>query len=187
MTPRRTTPTVVLLLAAASLPCLGGCSGPNSLLASPTTVGSLRTSVSHLQHQNEQLKRQVADLKADTHNLEDQLVQEEARNGDLAARLDDARHALRGRGGDTSSSSVDHGPVDPPQRTLPAGQSSRKKRKAPFAQIPGPVDAPTPGEQEGAPVKDLRQDKFGPQSSRSQGSGWLPVARGPMTPFAQVR
>ncbi|MDR3632708.1 MAG: cell division protein ZapB [Isosphaeraceae bacterium] len=174
----------ILVVAVASIPCLGGCAGQSSFLNSGTATGSLRTSVSHLQYENEQLKRQVADLKSETRNLEDQIVQEEARNGDLTARLDDARHALRGNGADASASSLDPEPVDPPQRTLPAGRSTKKKRKPPFAQIPGRVDEPPPSDVEGAPVKDLRGDASSPQTWRGDGSGWLPVAR---SPFSLVR
>ena len=175
----------LLILALASVPSfVAGCAGQSSLLSSRTSVGSLRTSVSHLQHENEQLKRQVADLKAETHNLDDQLVQEEARNGDLAARLDDARHALRGHGADGATSALE---ADPPQRTLPAGRSTKKKRKPPYAQIPGAADDTPADDANGIPVKDLRGDASGPPSRGGDNHGWLPVARGPMSPLAVVR
>jgi hypothetical protein len=172
-------------VALAGVPLCGGCAGQSRLLGSRTTVGSLRTSVSHLQHENDQLRRQVADLKSETRTLEDQLVQEEARNGDLAARLDDARHALRGHAADGSSSSLDPEPDDPPQRTRPAGRTTRKPRKPPFARIPGPgpVEQPPPDDTPGAPVKDLRSDAG---ALRGTG-GWLPIARGSTMPFSVVR
>jgi hypothetical protein len=187
MTRGRTT-RLVFALALAGVPWVGGCAGQSSLLSSRTNVGGLRTSVAHLQHENEQLRRQVADLKSETRNLEDQLVQEEARNGDLTARLDDARHALRSHGTDDATSSLEAGPADPPQRTLPAGRSTKKRRKAPFAQIPGRVEEPPPADDmQGARVKDLRSDATGPQTWRGGSRGWLPVAHGPAGADTTVR
>ena len=58
----------------------------------------MKTTISHLQFENEQLKTEVAKLKEESRSFEDRLVQEQVHNGDLAARLDDARNLLRDRG-----------------------------------------------------------------------------------------
>lgn len=176
----------ILALAVTGLAPVAGCAGQSSLLAGRTTVGSLRTSVSHLQYENEQLKRQVADLKTDTRKLEDQLVQEEARNGDLAARLDDARHALRTNGSDGSTASAEPEPIEPAQRARPAGRSNRTKRKPPFAQIPGSAETPS-GDDEGTADDVPAGRGSGPQSWRDKGDGWLPVARRPTSAGSQFR
>jgi hypothetical protein len=175
---------IALLVVAAALPWLGGCAGQNSLLSSRTTVGSLRSRVSHLQYENEQLQKQVADLGSEKHRLEDELVQEEARSGDLAARLDDARHALRGRG-DGTVSSEDSELSETPQRALPAGRSTRKKRKAPFAQIPSRSEPFGPGDEPNDSAKG--DDDPGPQTWRGDEGRWVPIARMPAAPPARVR
>ena len=84
----------------------------------------------------------MAQLKTENRTIEDQLVQEETDNGELTARLDDARHQLSQRGVDfdaqsssTTSRDLDGGPDA--KITIPAGQSNRKRRKPPFTQIPG--------------------------------------------------
>ena len=51
----------------------------------------MKTTISHLQFENEQLKTEVAKLKEESRSFEDRLVQEQVHNGDLAARLDDWR------------------------------------------------------------------------------------------------
>jgi len=114
-------------------------------------VGQLKTSLSHLEFENEQMKRQVAKLEQESRGLEDRLAQEQMDNGDLAARLDDARNLLRDRGLDADTRLGSHrserrsqgyaaGNDDGDVHTVPAAQSSRKRRKAPFARIPGRLD-----------------------------------------------
>lgn len=184
---RHSRPLLNLALAFAGLAPAAGCAGQSSLLASRTTVGSLRTSVSHLQYENEELKRQVADLKADGRKLEDQLVQEETRNGDLTARLDDARQALRTHGSDGAASSLEPEPIEPPQRARPAGRSNKSKRKPPFAQIPGwGADSPSEDD-EGTSEEGSRAGGSGPHTWRDKGDGWFPVARRPMSAISQIR
>ena len=77
---------------------LSGCSQSRPMLSQRTSVGSLKTGLSQLEFQNQQLRQQVANLKADNRRIEDQLVQEETANGELSARLDDARNLLGRRG-----------------------------------------------------------------------------------------
>ena len=82
------------------------------------------------------------------------MVEQEQDNGELTARLDDARNLLRERGvdpGERAEASPD-GSRDPSDggdnvRTLPAG---RKRRKPPVARIPGQFTpaAPDRGEED---------------------------------------
>jgi hypothetical protein len=165
-------------------------------------VGQLKTSLSHLELENEQLKRQVAKLEQDGRGLEDRLVQEQMDNGDLAARLDDARNLLRDRGLDADtrlgshrserksqgfSAGDDDG--DAGRRTLPAAQSSRKRRKPPFARIPGSLqDLPTSQEDDEADSAQgsrespsgSRRSRFGDdldhRAARTRQRAWNPVA-----------
>jgi hypothetical protein len=137
------------MLLLVSLVTIAGCAGRESVLTSGSSVGQLKTTLSHLQFENEQLKTKVAQLEEEHRTVEDRLVQEQIHNGDLAARLDDARNLLRdrglesdtrmgARGGDSRpvGSDDDRGRV----RTLPAGRSTKKPRKPPAARIRGDGD-----------------------------------------------
>ncbi len=163
-------------------------------------MGQLKTSLSHLEFENEQLKRQVAKLEQEGRGLEDRLVQEQVDNGDLAARLDDARNLLRDRGIDADTRLGAHrserkspgystGDDDDGVRTLPAAQSSRKRRKPPFARIPGRLDdLPKSQDDDGSdwvpggrPSQSDRRrsgsgDSLDRHASRTSPSTWLPVA-----------
>src|SRR5690348_418427 len=77
---------------------LAGCAQTGTTFPRRTSMGTLKTSLSHLEYENQQLRREVAQLKTDTRDIEDRLVQEEAHNGELKATLDDARHLLSQRG-----------------------------------------------------------------------------------------
>jgi hypothetical protein len=173
------------------LPCvlaaMAGCAGSGSLLSPQTTVGSLKASVSHLEYENQQLRRQVATVEKENRQVENRLVQEEALTGELHARLDDARTLIghRDSGAAASATDVDPGP-EPPAKTLPAGRTTRKGRKPPFAQIPGRIDTVPPAtDDDGDPPRDetpttssrWRVDP-GPQSRNDDMTVWLPVARG---------
>ena len=68
-----------------------------SLTGGPT-VGQLKTSLSHLEYENAPVEATVAKLEQENRSMEDRLVQEQIDNGDLTARLDDARNLLRDRG-----------------------------------------------------------------------------------------
>jgi hypothetical protein len=139
--------------AVAILVVIGfsGCSGRSSFLSGGPTMGQLKTSVAHLEYENAQMKRDLAKLRRENRSMEDRLVQEEQDNGELTARLDDARNLLRERGMDPveranagrgGSGEVDEGGRGP--RTLPAGQSTRKRRKPPVARIPGQFSPSAP-------------------------------------------
>src|SRR5262249_26814729 len=127
--------TLLVLLSGAGW--CAGCSQNGPFLSSRTTVGTLQSSVSHLEFENGQLRRQVAQLKSENRQIEDHLVQEESRNGELTARINDleGQTASGGSGWDDRSREERDA-----ARALPAGQSSRKRRKPPVARIPGLID-----------------------------------------------
>jgi hypothetical protein len=176
-----------LLLASAGV--LLGCAQSGPLLSRGTTLGTLKTSVSHLEFENSQLRRELAKAKSESREFEDRLVQEERTNDDLKSRLDDARNLLSQRGNDLGGSSspprLEPGSSDPPPaQTLPAGRSTRKRRKPPFVQIPGRIDAEPPSDSKEKKADDLFEtpttpgrDEFGPHSRRDDLEHWLPVAQ----------
>ncbi len=183
---------------AITLLMITGCAGRESILTGGPTAGQMKTSLSHLQYENEQLKTEVARLKEESRSMEDRLVQEQIHNGDLTARLDDARNILRDRGLDTETRvgarTKGKRNTDPEDeiaqpRTLPAGRTSKKPRKPPAASIPGDLDLPTasdePEPQTGtisfkAPGSTSRRSAFSEDSTRSVSEDddlrWQPVA-----------
>src|SRR3954452_817405 len=132
---------IALVLAASGL--LAGCSQMGTTFPRRTTVGTLKSSVSQLEFENDKLRREVAQLKTDSRDIEDRLVQEETENGTLKAKLDDARHLLSQRGydfgGEQPSALGRGGDRSDSPNTVPAGQSTRKRRKPPFTRIPGRI------------------------------------------------
>ncbi|SIO61010.1 hypothetical protein SAMN05444166_6606 [Singulisphaera sp. GP187] len=191
-------PKIVTLVAVSGL--LTGCAqtGTGITLPRRTSMGTLKTSLSHLEYENQQLRKEVAQLKTDSREIENKLVMEETDNGDLRARLDDARLQLSQRGVDfdaqssaTTSRDLDGG-ADA-RNTIPAAQSSRKRRKAPFTQIPGRIETiPRIDPNDDEHVIDPRPthgDAFGPQSSLNDPDRWLPIAHGTTAsnPKKQVR
>lgn len=162
----------------------------------------MKTSLSHLQYENEQLKTEVARLKEESRSMEDRLVQEQIHNGDLTARLDDARNILRDRGFDTDTKvgsrargkkSADPDDEIAQPRTLPAGQRTKKPRKPPAASIPGDLDdLPTASDEPESKAGTLsfkspgftrRRPAFPDDSHRSVSEDdylrWQPVATAP--------
>jgi hypothetical protein len=172
------TPWLAFVLAALSPGCAG--TGSSSLLSPPATVSSLKTNLSHMEYENRQLKSQLSRLDADNREIENELVQEKSANGELSARLDDARTLLsqRGLNGDNG---LDLGTGA--GKMLPAGQSNKKRRKPPFAQIPGRID-PVPADEDGDQTSSdpKSRDGLGAQSRNGGGGGgtlqWFPVADG---------
>ena len=157
---------------------VSGCAGRETVLTGGPSSSQLKVSLSHLQYENEQLKTEVAKLKEETRSMEDRLVQEQIHNGDLTARLDDARNILRDRGLDTDTrigsrakgtKSDDPDDESPQPRTLPAGRTTKKPRKPPSASIPGDLDnLPT--------ASDDSESSGGTISFRSSGSTSRPPA-----------
>jgi len=148
-----------------------------------TTVGTLKSSVSQLEFENDKLRREVAQLKTDSRDIEDRLVQEETENGTLKAKLDDARNLLSQRGynfGDDGSSSLSRNGGRSDANTLPAGQSTRKRRKPPAIQIPGRMEVVDPADDEHviAPNRRMREDVGSQSRLFSDNERWLPIAQG---------
>jgi hypothetical protein len=200
-------------LLSATLSVSTGCSGQSGFLTGGPTVGQMKTSLSHLEYENVELKRSVAKLQQENRSMEGRLVQEQIDNGDLTARLDDARNLLRDRGiesdvrvgsrrpggNGTGSSREDD---DTSGRTVPASRAERQRRKPPFAQISGQVDALPSVEDDDNSSKRKSRARRNTKSDRSgQGfddvldnhsyhSGqlrWNPVARADDDSTIQIR
>jgi hypothetical protein len=204
-------PTVGSTLICAVFCAFAGCSGQSSFLTGGPTVGQLKSSLSHLEFENEQLKKRTAKLERENRSMEDRLVQEQIDNGDLTARLDDARNLLRDRGVDTDvrlgsrrRGEGDPGATDDDEshaRTLPTGRASRPRRKTPFAQISGPVNLPPATQDDDHPAVDSRKnrdtrtnrstdqldDTLDHHSFHSGPLQWLPVAGAPADSTIQIR
>lgn len=178
----------IALLALACL--LAGCAQPGPILSRYTTIGTLKTSLSHLEFENQQLRARVTSLESENRDIENRLVQEEAVNGDLTARLDDARNVISQRGSSWDDATGRASRDDPPPRTFPAGGSRGTQRKPPFARIPGRQDTDQPGD---TYDDDLNRnslpsaDALGPQSMRDDDGQWLPIAQGASSPGTKVR
>ena len=169
------------LLALAALAPIG-CAQPGPFTSGRTMVGSLKASVSQLEFENEKLKKEVGELKADNSRLDNQLAQEREANGEIAARLDDAKDLLR-KGGNSQALGVSKDFEDdgiPPPVTVPQGRRVRGGRKPPTTKLP----RIEPAEPESSTGDDLG---YFPSTRRSRDLGpldrgdedqWLPVARG---------
>lgn len=140
---------LLALLAAAGPSTIAGCAGRPTFIAGGPTVGQLKTSVSHLEYENAQMKRDLAKLRRENREMEDRIVQQEQDNGDLTARLDDARTLLREGGLDDglrSASRPDRyrDDLEDGARAIPAGRDNRPRRKPPVARIPGQMTPAAP-------------------------------------------
>jgi hypothetical protein len=191
---------VICAWVCTVLSASAGCSGQSTFLTTGPTVGQLKASLSHLELENEQLKRRTSKLEKESRSMEDRLVQEQIDNGDLTARLDDARNLLRDRGvepdvklgsrrrGEGDDSSADDEGAR--ARALPASRATRQRRKPPFAQISGPgnVVPPTEADQGSTSTSRKRRDAktdrpsqrldddLDHHSSHTGSLRWLPVA-----------
>jgi hypothetical protein len=179
-----------LLLTASSL--LVGCAQTGRILPGRVSYGTLKTSLSHLEFENQELRTQVAQLQSENREIENRLVQEEEVNGNLTARLDDARNLLSDRGYDLGGSDRSLSRQDPPadespSRTLPAGRSNRKPRKPPFARIPGRIESAPPADDTSNRSTIPGNDPFGPQGRQDDPTRWLPIARETNEPPSRVR
>jgi hypothetical protein len=200
-----------LALAIYALSGLAGCSGQRTFLTGGPTVGQLKTGLSHLEFENQQLKNSVAKLERESRNIEDRLVQEQIDNGELTARLDDARNLLRERGidadlrlgsrreDDRTGESVSKRSGSQ-ARVRADGSSAKSRRKPPFAEIPAPYTAPQSHEPQDAADEvprtgravrrrtgDDGQQELDHHASSSAGLQWLPVASGASDSATTVR
>jgi hypothetical protein len=182
------------------LSMFSGCAGESNFLTGGPTVGQLKTSLSHLESENEQLKKRTAKLEKENRTMENRLVQEQLSNGDLTARLDDARNLLRDRGVESdvklgSRRRDDDRSVDDEEgaqaRTTPASRSAKQRRKPPFAQIssgPAETQAPSDDDSRSTPASRTNRSAKTGQSRRANDDDldhhsfhtgslrWLPVA-----------
>jgi hypothetical protein len=178
--------TFALCLALAAL-TPAGCAGPNPFTSHQTTVGGLKASVSQLEFENEKLKKEVGELRVDNSRLDNQLVQEQQANGEIAARLDDAKDLLRRAGNSTAQASMgaptrnfEDDEIPPPVVT-PKSRRVRSSRPSPAVAIPRPA-APRINDDDlsylnpGRSARNIDRD-LGPLD-RVDDDRWLPVARG---------
>ena len=145
-------PSVSLAMFAGLLSVASaGCSGDGPLRSRWMSMNSLQANVARLETDNQRLERELADSKANMRRFEDKLVNAEEVNGELRARLDDARYALKGQGVDLDGQVSRR--TNPPRssKTLPAGRPKVPGRKAPFATIPGRIDSTEPPQDDSEP------------------------------------
>jgi hypothetical protein len=160
------------IVALAGLAGLAGCQG-GPVSSHQAMVGSLKTSVSQLEYQNDELARQVAGLKAENRRFEDRLVQERAENERLSAQLGDSPGDVR-TGARSRSGSTDD-PDNPPSSRV---RQSRSRRAPPAVAIPGQIEPakPAPGDDDLSSLPSTPRGRLA--SRRSVDDRWLPVARG---------
>lgn len=185
----RTAPASLVLLGLTTLGCLPGCAGPGPIRDRLTSMGTLKTMVGQLQFENEKLRRETTELRAENVRVSDRLAQEEAQNAELATKVDQLRgFASR----DAAEPFAESSPAG--AKAVPAGRATSPGRKAPFARIPGrnepaPLLDARPESIEEPPPSRSRTNALGPESRRDPAdddSRWLPVARDPR-PIKVVR
>jgi hypothetical protein len=170
-------------LSLLALTALGpiGCAGPNPFTTRQTTIGSLKASVSQLEFENEKLRKDVGEMKAENSRLDNQLVQEREANGELSARLDDAKDLLRRQSSNSNaqamggSSSNFEDDIPPPVAT-PKARRVRTNRQPPAASIRPPESVPN-SDDLSLQIPRRTPPDIGP-SDRNDDDVWLPVARG---------
>jgi hypothetical protein len=173
------------LLIASMVSALGGCAQPGPIQSHMTNVRGLKASVSQMEFEKQKLEKRIAELDAKNRELADRVLEEETARDSAISRLDDARREMRKQGielGDETRVTEREGSGD--QTTRPASQSNKKKRKAPFAQIPARIETIPSGESsnDGFDDSSASNDKgerleFGPQSRNENGDSWVPIAR----------
>lgn len=173
------------LLAALTISALGGCAQPGPIQSHMTTVRGLKASVSQLEFEKERMEKRIAELDAKNRELADRVLEEETARDSAISRLDNARRELRRQGvelEDDARTAENNEPGS--QSTRPASQSNRKKRKAPFAQIPARIetipsnDSPNDSSEDTGLVPEKGERlEFGPQSRLETNDSWTPIAR----------
>lgn len=182
-------PILAALLLAGWLPTLAGCKSAGPITSRRNTMGMLKSSVSQLEASNQDLKRQVATLRSESSRFETELAQERQANGELTARLDDAKQVIRRHGGDvtalntaparaSTTTTGDSDEIPAPARPSPARRSSRTPRKPPAAALPTPGPAASATITPGRGSSSFDVDP-GPQTNRDDPDDgrWLPIAR----------
>jgi hypothetical protein len=170
------------LILAALVPT--GCAQPGPFTSRQTMVGSLKASVSQLEFENEKLRKDVAELKADNARLDTQLAQEVDANGEMSARLDDAKDLIRRQAGTSQAlggqtKNFEDDSVPPPAST-PRTRTTRGGRKPPSVQLPR-IEPATPfgtgNDDLGYQPSTRTPRDLGPLDQDDE-DRWLPVARG---------
>ncbi len=166
-----------MLMLVGLLPLVGCKNASGPVFGRQAMVGTLKASVSQLEYENQQLKTQVAELNRDRRDAEDRLTQEEQANGDLAARLDDARELLRRQGvnmPESKAARVSDESIPPPRAPV-----RRQNRKPPSVELPrsAPADSDAPSDEEPASTKPRRRKTYNDQAYAPDDTRWFPVAR----------
>ena len=142
-----------------------------------------------MEYENQQLRREIASLKAEVRQAEDRLVQEESANGDLSARLGNAMALLK-RPGVGEGELADTG-----------GRNARRRRSPPAVRTGNPASprsprspagsTPCPPTPEATSVRRLGDVRARPiparragSKTRPSGSPWPAASRRPPTPAA---
>lgn len=185
-------PRHLALLAGLAALAPIGCAQSGPLASRYTMVGSLKASVSQLEVENQKLRKDVGELRAENTRLDTQVVQERDANGELTARLDDAKELIRRQGGDVQALGIPSRTFEddgiPPPASRPPVRRSKSGRTPPSVTIPrpDPVD-PFGTSEEGRGFdssSNLRGRDLSPLDREDDGR-WLPVARGIGTPIRQ--
>ncbi len=156
-------------------------------------------------------KKSTAKLERENRSMEDRLVQEQLENGEVTARLDDARNLLRERGIDDDVRLGSHRGGDglgarsseseSGDQSSFTDRSRSRKRRTPFAQIAGagdsvaPIEVGDPAEKESSdrPRTRARRSSRASDSELDQHSfqrspkSWLPVADSSDDSTIQIR
>ncbi|WZO96409.1 hypothetical protein EP7_003402 [Isosphaeraceae bacterium EP7] len=166
---------------------LSGCSQQAPFLARRTSMADLKTSVVQLETENSKLRNELAQSQQEARKVEDNLVKIESLNGELTARLDDARVQISEQDGTSRSAGMD---FDSDARSAsnpaPTRPVRSRTRKPPVANIKG----------QGDPIDESSNDSFGPpddippvntparrtptptrKDREEEDGGWLPIAR----------
>jgi hypothetical protein len=161
-----------------------GCAQPGPFTSRQTMNGTLKASVSQLEFENEKLRKDVAELKADNARLDSKLAQEIDANGEMSARLDDAKDLIRRQSGTaqalgTPSKNFEDDGIPPPVKT-PKGRRMNGSRQPPAVQLPR-IEPATPfgsnSDDLGYQPSTRTPRDLGPLDSDDE-ERWLPVARG---------
>ncbi len=145
-------------------------------------VGGLKASVSQLEFENEKLRKEVGELKAENSRLDTQLAQESEANGEMAARLDDAKTLIRRQGGNVQAMGGGSKPFDeddiPPPVTTPKGRRVKSGRTPPTVKLPTYDATEPPANDDVSYLPPNRTPRDLGSDDNGTDDRWLPVARG---------
>ncbi len=196
----------IVVMTCAGLNGVAGCSGRATFLSGGPTVGQLKTSLSHLEYENAQMKRDMAKLKQENRAMEDRLVQGATRqrraDGPAGRCAQPAPRPRRGSGR-TGPSRVEtvrgdlqddgSGRQDPPRRSIdtqapqaPGRPDSRSDRTCASGSRKSESDARAGRPGPGADRSSLRLDDDLDHHTFYTGPlRWAPLPTGRATPRRQ--